>query len=247
MQVVIKNSITLIFAIFILAQLGGCAKTMDAIEHRELDVQGKMSDTIFLDPMLLVENPSVFLRVTNTSNFQEIDMAELIRTDLHNKGFKITGPREAGFIIQANLLYLGEKKTGLTADGMLAGGFGGGLTGAVMGSSSGKAGVYGVAGSLAGAAAGAVVGAMFSVDEYLGAMDIRLMEKLPNGEEMELTNSSDTSNGSAARSTGSMSRRTAHREFRTRIVVNACQTNIDSKEATTLIANRLAGQVSGIF
>ena len=36
-----------------------------------------MSDTIFLDPEMLNKNRNVFVRVTNTSDFQEIDFGEI--------------------------------------------------------------------------------------------------------------------------------------------------------------------------
>jgi hypothetical protein len=41
--------------------------------------------------------------------------------------------------------------------------------------------------------------------------------------------------------------KSAHQEYRTRIVVLARQTNIDRQEACRAIADRLAAQIAGMF
>jgi|GEM_PF-5432323 len=45
--------------------LPGCA----AISHMNMDVQAKMSDTIFLNPEVLESGKPIYVRVTNTSDF----------------------------------------------------------------------------------------------------------------------------------------------------------------------------------
>ncbi len=60
----------------------GRAGTMQAIEHREMSMSAKMSDTIFLDPETLMKNRNIFVRVTNTSDFQEIDFGEVLKANL---------------------------------------------------------------------------------------------------------------------------------------------------------------------
>ena len=81
------------------------------------------------------------------------------------KGFSITNsPSSAGYIIQANLLHMGAEKEDLTADGMLAGGFGGALGGSRMGS--------GLTSAIAGAAGmgivGSIAGGLDRVDDPCG-------------------------------------------------------------------------------
>ena len=130
---VMRYIILCLLVVFGSVALYGCAGTMQAIEHRQMSLSAKMSDTIFLDPETLAKNRSVYVRVMNTSDFQEIDFGELLKAKLSSKGFQVTNdPSKAGYIVQANLLYMGQEKEGLTGDGMLAGGFGGALAGAAM-------------------------------------------------------------------------------------------------------------------
>ncbi len=70
----------------LLVSLSGCAGTMQAIEHRDMSLAAKMSDTIFLDPETLTKNRNIYVRVTNTSDFQEIDFGELLKGKLSAKG-----------------------------------------------------------------------------------------------------------------------------------------------------------------
>jgi starvation-inducible outer membrane lipoprotein len=62
----------LVMVSFIL-NLSGCATIPTAIEYSDLQVKVKMTDTIFLDPILKAKHKKVFLSVANTSDLQEID------------------------------------------------------------------------------------------------------------------------------------------------------------------------------
>ena len=239
----IVGIITLIPIIFIFS---GCAGTMHAIQHRDMSLSAQMSDTIFLDPEILDKNRSVFVRVTNTSDFQEIDFAEILKGKLTTKGFSITNlPSSAGYIIQANLLYMGVEKEDLTADGMLAGGFGGALGGSRMGS-----GVHGPIAAAAGmgivgSIVGGVVGSMIHVDTYLGAVDIQVKE-VSEGVVKGVMRT-DAKQGSSTTLQTEKEVNSNFQEYRTRIVVKAKQTNINRERACNAIADRLAMQIVGMF
>ncbi len=91
--------------------LPGCA----AISHMNMDVQAKMSDTIFLNPEVLESGKPIYVRVTNTSDFQEIDFGKVLKEKISASGRKLaTNPKEAAYLLQANLLFLGEKKNDMT-------------------------------------------------------------------------------------------------------------------------------------
>ncbi|MEW6003038.1 MAG: complement resistance protein TraT [Nitrospirota bacterium] len=230
----------------ILLSISGCAGTMQAIEHREMSLSAKMSDTIFLDPETLMKNRNIFVRVTNTSDFQEIDFGEVMKGKLAAKGYSITNnPSQAGYIIQANLLYLGEEKKGLTADGMLAGGFGGALAGSAMGGDWKGSVAGGLAGAVIGSVVGGVVGSMIHVDTYLGAIDVQVKEIVEGG--VTGTMQTDAKQGSATYLTTQRDVKSSHQEYRTRIVVQATQTNINRQEACKCITDRLATQIAGMF
>ena len=151
--------------VFAAVSFSGCAGTVEAIRNREMTLSAQMSDTIFIDPEVIAKNKNIFIRVTNTSDFQEIDFAQILKSKLSSKGYVVTDDvSKAGHIIQANLLYMGEQKQDLTAEGMLVGGFGGGLAGSnVRGGWRGPtAGALG--GSIVGSVIGGVVGSMIHVD-----------------------------------------------------------------------------------
>lgn len=232
--------------VFGIATLSSCMGTMQAIEHRQMSLSAKMSDTIFLDPETLAKNRNIYVRVTNTSDFQEIDFAEILKGKLSSKGFSITNnPSKAGYIVQANLLYMGEEKEGLTADGMLAGGFGGALAGSAMGGDWKGSAVGGLAGAAVGSVVGGLVGSMIHVDTYLGALDIQIKEIV--GGKVKGVMQTQAKQGSSTTLTTEREVQSSHQEYRTRIVVQAKQTNINREEACKAIADRLGMQLAGIF
>ncbi|MBA3060358.1 MAG: hypothetical protein FP832_01675 [Nitrospirae bacterium] len=235
--------LTIIIGIFVFS---GCAGTMQAIQHREMSLSAKMSDTIFLDPEVLNNNRSVFVRVTNTSDFQEIDFAELLKRKLVSKGCSITNsPSSAGYIVQANLLYVGDEKKDLTADGMLAGGFGGALAGSTIGSGRIGPTAGALGGAVVGSVVGGIVGSMIHVDTYLGAVDIQIKEASEGV--VKGVMKTDTKQGSSTTLQTEKEVKSNFQEYRTRIVVKATQTNINRIETCNAIADRLATQIAGIF
>lgn len=229
-----------------LVGLTSCAQTMHAIEHAKMTVTVKMSDTIFLDAATLAKNRKAYVRVTNTSDMQEIAFEGLLRDKLSQKGIiLVNDPSEAGYIIQANVLYMDYEKKGLTADGMVAGGYGGAAIGAIAGGdwkgSLAGATIGGIAGSLIGGA----IGAAFKVETFFGAVDVQLQEKVEGGVRGVMT--TDASQGSATRLQTEREVRSDYQTYRTRIVAKAKQTNIDRVEAARIISERLAQQIAGMF
>ncbi len=246
MMKVLKFVSLLFLLTFLLASISGCAGTMHAIENRNMTLSAKMSDTIFLDPETLMKNRNVFIRVTNTSDFQEIDFNELLKGKLAAKGYIVTNnPSNAGYIVQANLLYMGEEKEGLTADGMLAGGFGGALAGSTIGSGwkANTAGALG--GAVIGSVVGGLVGSMIHVDTYMGTLDVQVKEAVEGG--VSGVMDTDAKQGSSTSLKTQREVKSSHQEYRTRIVVQAKQTNIKREVACPAIADRLASQIAGMF
>ena len=239
--------VTLIVLSFLLLSLAGCgANLVQAVENRNLTLQAKMSDTIFLNPEELARNKNVYVRVTNTSDFQEIDFADILKRKLAARGCAIIDdPSKTGYIIQSNLLYMGAEKKGMTADGMIAGGVGGALAGSTIGGTwkAASAAAFGL--GIAGAVAGAVVGSMIHVDTYFGAVDIQVKEAAQGAVKGVMT--TDAQQGSSTTLHTERQVNSNFQEYRTRIVVTARQTNIDRMEACNAIADRLAVQIAGMF
>lgn len=228
----------------------GCSASMHAVKARELKVEAKMSDTIFLDAETLTDEPTIFVRVANTSDFQDIDFSQLLKERLSTMGYEVTrSAKKADYHIQANILYMGETKEGANPEEMLKAGFGGAGLGAsiaaVSGSSWRGAGVAGLATGAALAGGEALVGGIFHVDEYHGLCDIQVKEAVEGGVSGTQVANLKDGTGTALQTTRNV--QSARQEYRTRILVKAKQTRMDRVEACNIIADRLASQISGLF
>jgi len=81
----------------------------------------------------------------------------------------VDDPSQAGYIVQANVLYMNYEKQELTADGMLAGGYGGAIAGALAGGRGWKGPAAGaVIGNAVGSLVGGAIGAAFKVGTFFG-------------------------------------------------------------------------------
>jgi hypothetical protein len=226
--------------------LPGCA----AISHRNLDVQAKMSDSIFLDVEVLESGKPIYVRTTNTSDFQTIDFTQAIKDKITAAGRRVTtNPKEAAYLLQANLLYLGEEKKDFTMEGAVAGGVGGVMGGAILANSRGMSnmggGLTGLAIGAAGAGIGALAGSLVHVDSLIGLVDISIKEAVEGG--VKGMAFSDTRQGSSGEVHTERQVKETRQEFRTRIGVKAVQTNINHAEATRSISERLASQIAAYF
>ncbi len=226
--------------------VAGCAQTMNAVRHAKLQTNVKMSDTIFLDAEQLAKNKNIYVRVTNTSQMQDISLRDDLLKSLKQKGYSIVlDPSRAGYILQANVLYMDYLKKDLTADGMLAGGFGGVIAGTAMGGDNmGKT----VAGAIAGAVgslAGAAVGSMVHVDTFVGAVDVQIKERVEGGVTGTIT--TDASQGSASEIKTVRKIKSDFQTYRTRIVATAIQTNINREKASEVLSGVIAQQIAGVF
>jgi len=234
---------TLLVGVVVLA---GCGQTMHAIKHAKLQTNVNMSNTIFLDAETLVKNRNIFLRVTNTSQLKDIAFEDELRKLLAQKGYNLTkDPSKAGYIIQANVLYMDYERNDLTADGMLSGGFGGAIGGALLGGDDAGKTVGAIIGATVGSLAGAAVGAVIHVDKFVGVVDVQIKERVKGGVVGEMT--TQASQGAATTLKTTRKVKSDFQTYRTRIVATAVQTNIDKKEASQVLSGILANQIGGIF
>ncbi|MDA8115621.1 MAG: complement resistance protein TraT, partial [Acidithiobacillus sp.] len=130
--------------------MSGCAATQVALEHKDLSVQTKMSNTIFLNPVPPSEQ-TVYVQFKNTSD-KTLNVAALeqeIDANLTNQGYRIVPYNQAHYMLQINILSVG-KMSEAAANRSLTNGFGGAAFGAAAGAVIGQ--------SWQGAGAGALVG-----------------------------------------------------------------------------------------
>ena len=229
---------------FLSVSLSSCSTVANGIEHAHLEVQAKMSNTIFLNPVR-PDQKTIFVEFRNTSQVPMPDLKQMIIARLEQKGYKIVDdPYKAEFWLQGNVLYMGKKTKSMTLAGMVAGGYGGALTGLAFGKGYGKVGAVGV-GSLVGSTIGALAGAAIHVDTYIGVVDIQIKQKV-NGEIQEQVNS-NLQNGIGTKIKTNYKTTTQYQAFRTRIGVQATQTDMNLKKAVPIIEEKLAQEISGLF
>ena len=107
MKNIFKLGLLVFSALFIGLFISGCGAAATAIEKRELVVQTKMSDSIFLEPVS-PQKQIVYVKVRNTTD-KDIEIEDQIKRAFESKGFKVVSdPDEAYFMIQANVLQVGK-------------------------------------------------------------------------------------------------------------------------------------------
>lgn len=246
--------IKLLVSIIIISQLlAGCAATQTAISKRNLDVQTKMSDTIFLDPVS-EKNRTAFIQVRNSTDKPELDLAPSVKAAIELKGYRlVSDPDNAHFILQANVLSV-ERSTknpisspfgsyGAALGGAAVGGLASASTG---GSNRNIAGTALIAGALAGLA-DAVASGLVS-DVYFSAVtDIQIKEKTKAGIVSQSASRQNLKNGNSGGTLVTTNEDINYKIYQTRILSVANQVNLDFKDAAPLLGSGLTKVISGVF
>lgn len=226
--------------------LGGCSAMDTAISKKDLDVQTKMSETIFLEPV----SPGkkiVFVDVKNTSD-QEVNIASRIEAAFINRGYKVTrDPKEANYMLQGNILKVGKSNL-RESQSYVGSGFGAGVLGAAAGYAATGSGRTGAALGLAGAAIGIAADAMVKDNLYVMVTDLQIRERPLEGEVVTQTQKAYLDQGSSTTTKQSIEGgKIEWKTYRTRIVSTANQVNLEFEEAKPALEGALVRSMSGIF
>lgn len=234
--------------------LGGCAAGQTAIAKRDLDVQTKMSDSIFLEPV----SPSkrtVFVEVKNVSDKADLNLENAIRQEIEQRGYRVVDdPEQARFMLQANILQAG-RSSDTAAEAAYNGGFGSVLTGGAIGAGVGWAG--GVAGgndalliaggALLGAAIASAADAFVQDVTYSVITDLQVSERVTNGTVVARSESRNNPQGSSGQVTETSSDTADWKRYRTRVVAKANKVNLEWPEAAPQMVDGLTGSIGGLF
>ena len=230
--------------------LSGCGATHTAIKKRKLDVQTKMSQTVFLDPVE-EHQKTVLIQIKNTSDKSDLDLMGPVRAAVENKGYKIvTSPKQAQFILQANVLQVGKADLRDTEDA-LANGYGASLTGALVGGAGGsmlsdhRDAVVG--GALLGAALGLVSDALVKDVNYSIITDIQVSEKAADGVVVTETNQASLKQGTSGRKTVRSNEKHQWKRYQTRVISTANKVNLKLEDALPELVAGLTRSISGIL
>lgn len=239
----------LLAVLALVAMLSGCAATATAIRYQDLDVQTKMSATIFLEPVPPHQR-TIFIQVRNTSDkpfFIEQDVAASIAA----RGYQIVfDPNQAHYILQANILAVGrtdqsalENATGLGYGGVLAGA----TAGALLGHATGHSAWAGAAiGGLAMGAAEVVAGSATQVIWYAVVTDVQISERsrAAVSEQFSSTLRQGTAHTYQQQRSAKM---TDVMKYQTRISSSARKVNLQFPEAEPYLRQGLVQAIAGLF
>ncbi len=233
--------------------LSGCAATQVALEKKDLAVDTRMSDTIFLDADEMAQNDkTIFVNIKNTSG-QDLDIESLVKQSLIDKGYKILpSAAQASYVLQANILYIGATDIS-AARSALAAGYGGAFTGALAGGMIGgaarntwKGAGYGAAiGGLIGGAAETIAGALVKDVTYTIITDVMVSAKTAERVEQKTESTLKQAASSSAVQTSAAS--SSRKKYQTRIVSTANKVNLKLAEALPPLTSGLVKSVSGLF
>lgn len=231
--------------------LMGCAATQLALNKRNLEVQTKMSDTVFLSPTA-EKNKTVFIQIRNTTDKTDFDLSGPLRKSLEAKGYTVLSePDNAWFILQANVLSI--EKTAYDPASTPFGSYGAALGGAGVGAlaaAAGKANNRQIAGTALAAGAASGLGDMIAnalvKDVYFSAItDVQIKERSKNAS--NVTTQSSLKNGKGTTTSVNNVEDSRYKVYQTRILSVANQVNLTIEEAEPMLQNGLTKVISGVF
>ena len=239
------KKISLVSCLIGAVALSGCSAVHTAVKKRNLDVQTKMSETVFLDPVSS-DKRTVFLQLRNTSDKQQLSYQEAIHSAISAKGYTILDdPESAHYWIQANVLKVGKSDL-RESQGALSQGYGGALTGAVVGAQFGS-GKGQIGASLLGAAAGIIGDAIVDDNYFTMITDIQISEKPKNGVIITEENEAKLKQGTSGHKKVTSTEVVDRKKYQTRIVSTANKANLEFVEAKPELIKGLVNSISGLL
>ncbi|CUA85804.1 MULTISPECIES: complement resistance protein TraT [Gulbenkiania] len=231
------------------ASLTGCAATQVAISKRNLDVQTKMSATIFLEPVAESQR-TIFVQVRNTSDKPDFDIAEDVKQSLSAKGYRlVTDPAKAHYILQANILQVGRSDQS-AAEKTLNGGYGaitGFATGAIAAATISPSYRDALGAGLAIAAISTLADAAVKDVYYSAITDIQIQERIQGSGKANKTSLNVLKQGTSGGTAVTYAAKTNMLQYQTRILSSANKVNLEFPEAAPALRAGLVRSISGMF
>ena len=229
--------------------LVGCQTTSKIIKHGKLEVETKMSETIFLDP-IEDEKKTVVLQIRNTSDKSGLDVESKIRLAIKNKGYTIVNsPKQANIMIQANILQVG-KSTLENPFEALSGGYGSGLegfaTGAALAGATGGSGRSMLGIGLIAGIGNTILDAAVQVVTFTMVTDLQISEKA-DGEYVSESSDANLKQGTSGFKKSTWEKKTNWKKYQTRIMSVGKKTNLKFEEAEPKLTEGLVKSISGLL
>lgn len=230
--------------------ISSCAATTTAISKRELDVQTRMSDSIFLEPSKPTGR-TIYVEVKNTSDRDDFNIEDGIKAAIEERGYRlVSDPERAQYMLQANVLQAG-KNSATAAEEAFSGGFGGALFGAAVGAVGTRAATSNtgsiIGGGLIGAAVESAAGAFVQDVTYSAITDIQVSERAANGEVVTETFEQNLGQGAGGQRIVSASSASNWKRYRTRVMSIANKVNLAFEDASPQLVAGLTRSIAGVF
>ena len=233
---------TILFSLLLVTVFVSCSTLHTAVSKRNLDVQTKMSDTIWLEPAAANER-TVFVQIRNTSG-KNLNIEQKVINVLTSKGYRIVNnPAEAKYWLQANILKVDkvnlDSNNGFS-DAILGAGVGG-----VLGAQR-SGGAYTALGwGLAGAAIGTLADALVDDIAYAMVTDILITEK--TGRNVQTSTRNSVKQGNSGSISSSSTGSSNMEKYSTKVLSTANQVNLNFNSAVPILEDELGKVIGGIF
>jgi hypothetical protein len=231
----------------VVLSLGACAATQTALSHKDLEVQTKMTDTVFLEPSA---DHTVFVQARNTSDQPSFDIDADLRASLAAKGYQVVAdPRVAHYLLQVNVLSVGKTNPS-AAEKAWAGGFGSALGGTAAGAAVGYAASGGgtngaLIGGLLGGGASLVADSLVKDVTFAVITDVQISEK--SAVKVFQNTTSSLKQGKSTTKSQQAVETTDKKTYQTRIMSTANQVNLELPDAMPHLRTGLVRSISGMF
>lgn len=230
--------------------LAACSAATTAISKRDLDVQTRMSDSIFLEPLAPALR-TVFVQVKNTSDRGDFSIEKDVKAAILQRGYQLVdNPERAHYMLQANVLQAGESSV-TAAEDAFSSGFGGALFGAAVGAVGTRAATKDtgsiIGGGLIGAAVESAAGAFVQDVTFSAITDIQVSERAADGEVVTEVFEQNADQGISGTRIVRADSTSSWKRYRTRVMSVANQANLDFEDAAPQLVAGLTRSIAGVF
>lgn len=236
-------------SITVLSLLSGCAATHVAISKRNLDVQTKMSATLFLDPVENDQLKKVYIQAKNTSDKPDFSIGQQLQQSLAAKGFKVVNRmNEAHYVLQVNILQVGKMDPS-AAEASVYRGYG--MEGVAIGAGAtyiaGGSDKAMLAGGIFGGLAAVVADSLVKDVHFSVITDVQIRERLHGKQKAQNTSLHYNQSGTSGGTISSYSEKSDWKIYQTRILSSANKVNLDLAQASPSLQQALVQSISNIF
>jgi hypothetical protein len=237
------------FVSLIITTLASCSAIHTSVAKRDLDVQTKLSTSIFVDPVP-ADRRTIYLEVRSAvMEFDRTSFRKALSHQLVNSGNGYTlidDPEKSQYRMSVFVRNL-EKTTPEAAASALGAGFQGAGIGAAAAAATGSSYRGAVATGLVVGLTSTVANAFVQDVMYLLVADIQIKERAKKGVIVRRDSKVNSKISDDGSTTQTYSEATNIKEYRTRVVTTANKANLELEEAQPLMFDKTAYAMSAFF